>query len=296
MSHASAWSADAAGAPLSDDEQILVSTSPQGGEVEQRLLQAPAVRGESKGYLLLLGATIIALVIVWWLIPVLGLMNPVLISTPVDTLQALWSLATGSLLTHFAFTMVQVVGGFFLGVSIGLLLGTALAVSPFLHRVFTPYVLALRSLPVIVLAPLFIAWFGFGVQSKIATAVTICFLPTMVNTMVGLRLPTEPELALMRALQASPWQVYRKLRIPCALPMIFVGLKHSLLLSFTGVLLAEILLGGSTTGLGTLVRQYSHQIRMDLVFAVVGVLTLLSVLLVMVFDRIDRRVVFWREQ
>lgn len=291
-----AWSGDDAAAAPSDDEQARVSSSSGHTELEQRLLGARPVTHRSRAHLLIIIGTLALLIVVWWLIPVVGLMKEVLISTPLDTLLGLWSLlTTGSLVTHFAFTMVQVAAGFAAGVVIGLTLGTALALSPVLHRIFAPYLLALRSLPVIVLAPLFIAWFGFGVESKIATAVTISFLPTMINTMVGLRLPTEETLALMRALRASAWQIYRKVRVPTAMPLVFVGLKHSLLLSFTGVLLAEILLGGSTQGLGTLIRLYSSQIRMDLVFAVVIVLTSLSVLLVMVVDWLDRRLIFWRE-
>lgn len=295
MSQNTAWTGDAGGAPLSPGEQRLVS-----GEVDrpddELMVQIPR-RREGRAHQTIIVGTLGLLILIWWLIPVVGLMNPVLISTPVDTVQGLWSLiTTGDLIGHFLYTMAQVLGGFALGVVTGMLLGTALALVPVLDRIFTPYILAVRSLPIVVLAPLFITWFGFGVESKLATAVTICFLPTMINTMVGLRIPEADTLSLMRALDASRWQIYRKLRLPAALPLIFVGVKHSLLLSFTGVLLAEILLGGSTRGLGTLVRLYSHQIRMDLVFAVVIVLTLLSVLLVMVFDRLDRRFIFWREE
>ena len=295
MSKNAAWTGDAGGAPLSRDEQLLVS-----GQVDRsddELMEQPPVRSHGHAHQLIIAATIGLLILIWWAVPVVGLMNPVLISNPIDTVQGLWSLVTtGDLVGHFTYTMAQVLAGFALGVVTGMLLGTALALIPVLDRIFTPYILAVRSLPIVVLAPLFITWFGFGVESKLATAVTICFLPTMINTMVGLRIPGADSLSLMRALDASRWQVYRKLRLPAALPLIFVGVKHSLLLSFTGVLLAEILLGGSTKGLGTLVRLYSHQIRMDLVFGVVIVLTILSVLLVMMFDRLDRRFIFWREE
>lgn len=290
----SAWSGDAVAAPLSDEEERLVARPPQ---VDEEALQQPPPRQKtgSAHQVVILG-TIATIVLVWWLVPTIGLMNPVLISTPQATVLGFVSLVTtGDLIAHFLYTMGQVFAGFVIGVVIGMVMGTVLALVPVLDRIFTPYILAVRSLPIVVLAPLFITWFGFGIQSKLATAITICFLPTMINTMVGLRSPEPDSLSLMRALQASRWQVYRKLRLPAALPLIFVGVKHSLLLSFTGVLLAEILLGGSSRGLGTLVRLYSHQIRMDLVFAVVALLTALSVLLVMAFDRLDQRLIFWRD-
>jgi NitT/TauT family transport system permease protein len=98
----------------------------------------------------------------------------------------------------------------------------------------------------------------------------------------------------MCSLGASRWQVYRKLRLPTAAPLIFVGVKHSALLAFTGALVAEILVG-SSEGLGRLVATYNQQIRMELAFAVVVIVAAMAVAAVMFFDYLDRKLIFWRE-
>lgn len=239
-------------------------------------------------------ATIGALLVVWHLLPTLRLVNPLVMPTPFATLEALADLvSTGIIFGHFALTMFEIGVGYAIGVTLGFVIGAALATLETLRRVMAPYILALQSLPKVVLAPLLIAWLGFGVESKIATAVAICFFPLMINTMVGLQLTRPDATKLMNALGASRRQIFTKLQLPTALPLIFVGLKHSLLLAFTGALVAEILVG-SAAGLGRLVQIFNAQIAMDYAFAVVVVVAGLAVSFVVLFDALDRRIIFWR--
>jgi NitT/TauT family transport system permease protein len=112
--------------------------------------------------------------------------------------------------------------------------------------------------------------------------------------MIGLSLPSADEFKLMAALRASRRQTFVKLQLPSAIPMIMVGVKHALLLAFTGVLVAEIL-AASAGGLGTLVKEFSLQLNMPLTVAVVLVVVLIAVALVSVMDYVERKVVFWSE-
>lgn len=239
--------------------------------------------------------TIAALLVIWHLLPTTGVVNPLVMPTPLATLVALAELvSTGILFKHFGVTMFEVAIGYAIGVTLGFTFGTLLATLASVRAVLAPYILALQSLPKVVLAPLLIAWLGFGVESKIATAVAICFFPLMINTMVGLQLPRPDAMKLMVALGASRRQIFTKLQFPTALPLIFVGLKHSLLLAFTGALVAEILVG-SAEGLGRLVQVFNAQIAMDYAFAVVVVVAALAVGFVLLFDALDRRIIFWRQ-
>ena len=145
-----------------------------------------------------------------------------------------------------------------------------------------------------IVAGLIIGWLGFGAESKIALAVAICFFPVWIDTMIGLSLPSADEFKLMAALRASRRQTFVKLQLPSAIPMIMVGVKHALLLAFTGVLVAEIL-AASAGGLGTLVKEFSLQLNMPLTVAVVLVVVLIAVALVSVMDYVERKVVFWSE-
>lgn len=144
------------------------------------------------------------------------------------------------------------------------------------------------------LAPVLIGALGFGAESKIAIAVAICFFPVWINTMVGLALPSATEFTFMRSLNATRFQLFRKLQMPSAIPIVLVGMKHAMLLSFTGVLVAEIL-SSASDGLGKLVKEFSIQLNMPLTMAVIAVVLTIAVSLVSIMDVMERKVVFWSE-
>jgi NitT/TauT family transport system permease protein len=246
------------------------------------------------GYLagtLLLGAAFVA---VWEVLARNELVDPVLVPAPSKIASGLLFLVQQDyFLKNFTVTLFEIIAGFLLGVSIGLGLGVLLATVPVIRLTLYPYIIAFQALPKVVLAPLFIVWFGFGPESKIATAAAICFFPTLVNTLVGLRLVEEDALKLMRSLGASGWQTFTKLRLPNALPHIFTGLKTSLTFALTGVIVAEFLTGAAD-GLGRLVQVYNLQIQVDRELGVVLIVTTLGVTGVTLLDRLHRRVVFWR--
>lgn len=265
-------------------------------ELEEKLLVGAPARGPRRSKVLAISlGTCLALLFLWWLLPNAGLVNPLLLPDPFDVAEGFGKLlAADVLLHHLSVTMTEIAYGFAIGGTIGFLLGTILGTIPFVRRVLSPYILALQSLPKVVLAPLIIGALGFGIESKVATAVAICFFPLMINTMVGLTLAAAEPMKLMRSLGASRLQIYTKLRLPVAAPLIMVGFKHSVLLAFTGALVAEMLVG-SSEGLGRLIAIYNQQILMDLAFAVVVFLAAIAVTAVMLLDYLDRKIIFWRE-
>jgi NitT/TauT family transport system permease protein len=239
--------------------------------------------------------TLAVLVALGELIPRSGLISRTVMPTPGDTVKALEQLLSSDYwLDDLRSTLTAVVIAWVLGCAAGLVLGTAIGISAFVRKVVTPYAVAIQALPKIVLAPLLIGWLGFGASSKIAIAVAICFFPVWVDTMIGLSLPSAAEFKLMASLKASRWQTFRMLQFPAALPLIMVGIKHAMLLSFTGVLVAEIL-SASAGGLGTLAEEFARQLQMPLTFAVVAIVIVLAVTLVSLLDVLEQKLVFWSE-
>jgi len=225
-----------------------------------------------------------------------ALIEPVLFPPPSKTAAAWWYLVRSDFfMRHFTVTLYEIIIGFALGSTIGLLFGTLLAMVRLVRLTLYPYIIAFQALPKVVLAPLFIVWFGFGPESKIATAVAICFFPVLVNTLVGLQLVDENALKLLRSLRASSWQTFVKVRLPNALPHIFAGLKTSLTFAMIGAIVAEFLTGAAD-GLGRLVQIYNLQIQVHLALAVVVIVSALGLIGVTLMDAIDRRVVFWRDR
>lgn len=263
--------------------------------VQARAGRAPRVSADRGRTLLVGGGTVLAFLAAWQLLPTVGVVDRTLLPTVTDTVWGLGRLVTaGYWWQDVASTLSAVLVAWVLGCLLGFLTGVVLGTSPFVRTAVTPYVIAVQALPKIVLAPLLIGWLGFGSPSKIAIAVVICFFPVWIDTMVGLALPSAAEFTLMRSLSASRWQTFRKLQLPSAVPMIMVGVKHAMLLAFTGVLVAEIL-SASGGGLGSLAEEFSLQLNMPLTLAVIAVVVLIAITLVSLMDVVERRVVFWSE-
>lgn len=235
----------------------------------------------------------IAAVGLWEALPRLGIVSEIVLPPFSEVATALWTLIQqGFFLHHLRVTLQEIVIGFLVGTAIGFVLGAALAVWPVLKRLTYSYVVAFQAVPKVVFAPLFVAWFGFGQSSKIVMAVVISFFPVLINTMVGLvSVPTDA-VRLMRSLRASRMQIFWKLSLPHALPIISAGVKTALTFAVIGAIVGEFV--GASEGLGYLLDLYNFQFRMDRVFAVIIVLSLIGAILYFAVDWLDRKLIFWR--
>ena len=239
-----------------------------------------------------LGVTV-GFLVIWELLPRLGIVSDIILPPFSEVAAALVELVIGpTFIGHLQVTMVEILAGFAIGTALGFVLGVVLAVSETFKRVTYPLVIAFQSIPKIVLAPLIITWFGYGLESKIAMAVVISFFPVLVNTMVGLESVPEPGIRLMRSLRASRRQRFWKLSLPHAAPLIAAGVKTGLTLAVVGAIVAEFV--GASEGLGFLIHQYSFQLRIDRVFAVIVVMSVIGSGLYFLLDVIDRRLIFWK--
>jgi NitT/TauT family transport system permease protein len=234
---------------------------------------------------------------VWEAIAAAGLVHRIILPPPSAVLVALVELVTWELFPyHVGITLYELLMGFFIGSTIGIVLGVVLASIPITRAVLYPYIVAFQALPKVALAPIFVTWFGFGLESKIVMAVTICFFPVVVNTLVGLTTVDESAMKLMRSLTATRYQIFVKLLVPGAMPMIMAGLKTSLTFATIGAIVGEFI--GGKEGLGYLIHVFNFQMSIPTVFAVIVFLAVLSTALYLIIELVDRRVVFWvdREQ
>jgi NitT/TauT family transport system permease protein len=161
-----------------------------------------------------------------------------------------------------------------------------------LRQVAYPYMVVLQVMPSVVLAPLFIVWFGFGISSKIVIAVSTAFFVILVNTLSGLSSVPENSRLLMRSLCASRRQMLFKLSLPTALPYIFAAFKTASTLALIGALVGEFVTARS--GLGRLLTQFSFALRQDLMFATVFVVGALGVALYGIVAFLEKKLVWWR--
>jgi NitT/TauT family transport system permease protein len=231
----------------------------------------------------------------WEALPRLGLVHPIVLPPFTDTIRELVLLVqTDFFPRHFFVTLNNVFWGFVIGTTLGLTVGIMLGVWGSLRRLTYPFVVAFQAIPKIVLAPLFIAWFGFGQTSKIVMAIAIGFFPVLINTMVGIENVPNDMVRLMRSVRASRWQIFKKVELPNAAPLIFAGIKASLTFSLIGAIVGEFV--GSSEGLGFLLDTYNFQLKIDRVFSVIIILSLIGAAFYFTLEWLDKRLIFWRQE
>jgi NitT/TauT family transport system permease protein len=199
----------------------------------------------------------------------------------------------GTLWHHAGVTLVEVLGGLALGMTVATVLGYAVAKSVTVERALSPYLVASQAVPIVAIAPLLVIWFGPGMISKILNSALIVFFPILVNTIAGVRGVPQDLRDLMRSLHASPWQTFAKLEVPAALPVLLAGLKVGATLSVIGAVVGEF--AGADAGLGFMINLADGQYDTARVF--VGVLALIVMALALYggVSWLERHSLRWRE-
>lgn len=222
-------------------------------------------------------AGVVATVLIWHVATTALQVRSFLFPAPYPVAQWLWN-NTDVWLEHGRITVYETLAGFGLGAAAGLVTAVVLLASPHVERALLPLVISLNAIPKVALAPLFVVWFGLeGHTSKIALAASICFFPVMISTMAGLS-ATPAELGeLARSLSAPRWKAFLKVRVPWALPQVFVGLKLGMTLAVIGAVVAEMT--RPSGGLGTLIYFAGQNAATTTIFAAVVALMVISITL-----------------
>jgi NitT/TauT family transport system permease protein len=191
-------------------------------------------------------------------------------------------------------TLQETLLGFVLGASLGIVIGIALGSSGILRASLFPLVIAFENLPRVALAPVFLSWFGFGMTSKVALAAAICFFPVVINTLAAYDHFDEDRTTVMRVLGASRWQTLRMVRIPESMPFVFSALRVAITLALLGAIVAEFV--SAESGMGPLIGEFTYQILVPEVFALVLSLGVVGLVLYSAVLLMERRVTFWANQ
>lgn len=188
-------------------------------------------------------------------------------------------------------TLEAVFIAFALGAVLALLTALLMTVFPIVERLAAPIIDALNALPRVALIPLFILWFGIGLEQKIASGVSIMYFVLLSYTMAGAKSTDPDHLRLARSLAIPGWKVFLEIIVPSALPAIFAGLRLGMIYTVLGVITAELIAGGK--GLGTLVSYYSNTFDPNGVFATLIVLVIITTALTATMTRIERSIAKW---
>lgn len=231
---------------------------------------------------------LILFLIIWELLARTEVINTFLSSSPsmvVETTIGLF--ASGNLWRHILITLVEVLVSFFIAFVIGIGVASLLWSSEMLSKILDPYLTVLNSLPKVALGPLIIIWVGASVRSIIVMSLMINVFVTIINIYVGFAMTNEEYIKLLKTMGASKMQIFTKVILPANRKNIINALKINISMSLIGVIMGELLV--SKEGLGYLIMYGSQVFNINLVITSVVILGILSYLLYIIVDKIEKR-------
>jgi NitT/TauT family transport system permease protein len=238
--------------------------------------------------------SMVIVLIAWQLLVIAGDYPAFILPGPADVWRQFQIvLADGRLVHHSLITISEIIPGLMIGLLIAIPLGYILAKSPLAERLLSPYLIASQAIPVIAIAPLLTIWISSTYWSRVTVAVLVVFFPILVNSITGMRSVPPEMYELMNSLQATRSQIFGKLELPAAMPVLLAGLKVGATLAVIGALVGEFVQPRSE-GLGYLLVTARYQFKTDLVFVVLITLSVIALSLYGLVSLLERRLLHWQ--
>jgi len=192
---------------------------------------------------------------------------------------------------HIGITFFEAIMGFMCGTILALIGGIVMSHSRLLERMMLPVAVLANVTPIVVIAPLFMIWFGFGSYPKILISAICTFFPMLINSITGFRSVDENNYEYMQSLHASKLEIFLKLRLPNSLPYLFTAAKTCMSMSVIGAVVGEMF--GSAKGLGNIVTQSANYLEMDRMFSAIILLATMGILMTNAVRLLERQVLAW---
>ncbi len=235
-----------------------------------------------------------ALIGAWHVYVVAAKVSPFILPSPGSVwtawVEMLWSPRAW---VHVRMTVYATLLGFAWALVIGVGLGVLIGRLRWLEVTLNPFIVATQVIPKVALVPLFVVWFGFGITSKVIVAAVLAFFPILTNTVLGVKSIDAGHRDVVTSLNASRWQIFRRLELPSALPYILTGMEVGIVLAIIGAIVGEYL--GGSTGLGALMIAKMNAYETDALFAVILHMTLLGFLFYFAIGALRRLLIPWHQ-
>ena len=213
-----------------------------------------------------------------------------ILPSPTQVIASLWE-AKELIFYHGIQTLFEAFLGLIIAVFFALFTAILMEWSQLCKKVIYPVILISQTVPFIVLAPLLVIWLGFGISAKIIMVALVCFFPIAIHLYDGFAAVDTNAIKLLKSMGAHPWQVFQFVKLPASLPFFFSGLRIAATYAILTALISEWI--GSDRGLGIFLIRSSKSYLTDRVFAIIVVITLLSLVSVYSIDKIARTITPW---
>lgn len=220
--------------------------------------------------------SMIVMILVWQMLTMFFKIPVFILPSPWDVLQGLinnWSV----LLHHTLVTLLEAIVGLIIAAILAFFLALLMDQVKLVQWSILPILVASQTIPVMVLGPIFALWFGFGMLPKILMVILMCFFPIVVNFAEGLSQVPNDRIELLQTMSATKWQIYKLVKFPIAMPTFFSGLRVAATYCIGGAVIGEWL--SASAGLGYYMIRVKNSYQMDMVFATVVIIILLSLFL-----------------
>ncbi len=234
--------------------------------------------------------TFLVILVVWQLAVVLLHVQPMVLPTPTSIFTA-FAEAPRWFLVEGLYTLGTTLAGFAIAVVVGILLAVLIVEVRFFEGTVYALITALNSVPKVAIAPLFVIWLGVGAAPKIAIAFLIAFFAIVIDTVLGLRSVPPEMLDLARTMQASRLGIFFRIRLPCALPSMFAGMKVGISLALVGAIVGEFV--ATDHGLGYIILTAQGTFDTPQIFAATALLAVAGIALFWIMDALERRLLPW---
>lgn len=277
--------------------EMSQSNAATAGSVSANETRATTARAEAerrrKTKIMLARLTFVVCFVTVWQIASLWFISDFFIGRPSDIAANLWAWAmSGALFFHASITAVEALMGFLLGSLVGMAAGMLMGRAQTLAEIVDPFLMMFYSLPKVALAPMFILWFGIGIDMKIYLTATIVFFLVFLNTYAGVRSVSREQIAILKLMGANESHVLRKVVLPSAVTWVFNGLRLSVPYALIGAIVGELI--ASNKGLGYLLANASGQYDTSGMFAALIAIMILALALNYAVKVVEKKAMPWK--
>jgi len=236
---------------------------------------------------------IILLLLTWQLLCLSRIIPPYMLPSPLRVMEV-FVVDFQLLIKHLSYTLLEAMAGLAIAVTAAFILAVVMDINKYIKQTITPILLLTQTMPVIAIAPLLILWMGYGLAPKITLVFLTCFFPVTVSLLGAFASADNDALRLLQSMGAKKWQLYRYIKIPQSLPAFFSGLKIAASYSIIGAVVAEWL--GGDAGLGVYMIRVRRTYSFDKMFAVIILVSVLSLILIKLVTLIEKKSMPWRRK
>ena len=230
------------------------------------------------------------IILVWQIVSSLGIVDAFLLPSPVQVIKALIS-ELPVLMENSVVTLAEAFLGLFFGVLLGFIMAVLMDHFPGVYKACYPLIVLTQTIPTVAIAPLLVLWFGYEMAPKVILIVITTFFPLAVGLLEGFQSADQDAMNLLRAMGAGRWQIFRYIKLPGAGHQFFSGLRICVSYAVVGAVISEWL--GGFNGLGVYMTRVKQAFAFDKMFAVIFLISMISLLLMKGVDLLQKKVMPW---